>query len=256
MLVHFFLLLYIMAEQFPQFAFLPEELRRYIWRLSLQPRIIETYLHDPCHSRPKKAHPYFTQIPATLRVSVESRSETRPFYKNCGGRTYYAAEGSLINPLIDTLHCSRIPIKKRFSNDNSVQSATARERLRHEMFCEVLSTGVTSLAIPLNFFASEGGWIQAHWVKGDEKWPSKAVDVVRQHGTLRELILTQAIEEDGLDGMPWGLEPHGFKTCSPGRRYVASLRDVISMFEQAEAKSAQWNAPEIRHASVLLRRPL
>jgi hypothetical protein len=124
------------------------------------------------------------------------------------------------------------------------------------MFREIVTTGVNSLAIPLNFFGSEGGWIQADWVKGDEKWPSKAVDIVRQHETLRELILTQAIEADAQDGRPWGWEPRGFETCYPGRRYVALLRDVNLMFEQAEAENTtEWRAPEIRHARVLLHHP-
>jgi len=205
--------------KFHSFPRLPSELRLKIWRLSLQPRIIDIRLREvtrpsgkPLPSPPPELilpAPYKSPFPTAFHVCRESRNEALSTYHPFSGTTFSPAAGTLINLELDTVYCpdelfnvvDQIMPKTVVGPDYYFPDRSVLFRLAMD---EAFAENVTSLAI------------SAIGLKAMGTMTENMIPVLRRYRNLRELFLVGGRESGGqvIEGtQDWRGEPR----LLPGR---------------------------------------
>ena len=234
---------------FPQFQLFPKEIRDQIWRLSLQPRLIDAHLELWNYSlggpvpenvgapRLYRAGPWHAPLPSTFHACRESRAAVQPLYKPFfGSDSFYIAEGTVVNFDVDILYCANkkfkyagwkrydpmAPLPSRISADRFVPSQLAWD--------EKVVSEVTSLAI----YRSELGIMDPSF----NKWEDALV-ALRKFPRLREIILID----------PEILEGHGSRDFDPDVWCWPSVTGFKGPVELMEAE--KWQPSDCKEAAIM-----
>lgn len=207
------------SRTFHPFQCLPSELRSRVWRLSLEPRLIDIRLKEvslrggkllpsPPPERPLPP-PYKSPVPTIFHVCQESRHDVISKYCPFDGTTFRPAEGTLINLEIDTVYCP----DELFNLEDQIMPKTVvgpnyyfpdRSVLFRLAMDRTFAENVTSLAI------------SAISLKAMGTMTENMIPALQKFRALKELILVGGPESGGLDSIQlqdWAGEPR----LMPGR---------------------------------------
>jgi hypothetical protein len=224
---------------FPQFQLFPKEIRDQIWRLSVQPRLIDAHLELWNYSlrRPVAEHqgtarrfravPWRAPLPSTFHACRESRAAVQSLYKPFfGSDNFYIAEGTVINFDVDILYCAN----KRFKPGPSRIGDADRFVPSQLAWDEKLVSKVTSFAI----YRSELEIMDPSF----NKW-EYALVALRKFPRLREIILID----------PEILEGHGSRDFDPDGWCGPAVTRYNGPVELMEAE--KWQPSDCKETAIM-----
>lgn len=204
-------------KTFHLFPRLPSELRRKIWTMSLQPRLIDIRLRALNREDGKAwptpqldcvlPAPYKSPLPSIFHVCQESRGEIISQYHPLIGISFHAAEGTLVNPELDTVYCP----DELFNVEDQIMPKTAvgpdyyfpdRSVLFRLALDGTFAEQVTSLAISAKSLKAMGTMTE------------NMIPVLKKYKNLRNLFLVGDVGSGGRrEDWSWYGEPR----LLPGR---------------------------------------